>query len=72
MQHRQHWDGPARNRALVVLASVLMIAACCGIVFFAWQGSVFGVLLSALLPGFGAIWMLVRPWSGGSSRQDEP
>ena len=72
MQRRLHWDGSVRSGALVVLGSVLMIAACCGIVFWALQGSVLGVLLSAMLPGFGAIWMLARPWRENLSPQDRP
>ncbi len=45
--------------ALVTLAA----GACAGIVYWAWQGSLTGVLVSALVPGTCAIAVLTRsPW----------
>jgi hypothetical protein len=49
-----------------------MAAACVGIVFWAWQGSVVGVLLSAMLPGFAAIWTFGRTGKSGPSHRDQP
>ena len=72
MHHWLHWDSSIRTGVLVVLGSLLLIAACCGIVFWAWQGSVVGVLLSAMLPGFAAIWTFGRTGKAGSSPEDQP
>lgn len=72
MQRRSPWNGSVRTGALLLLGGVLLIGACFGIVFWSWQGSVLGVVLSALLPGFGAIWTLARPWKAKPSRWDGP
>jgi hypothetical protein len=71
MEHRPPWSRSVRTGALLVLGGALLAAACFGIVFWSWQGSVLGVVLSALLPGSGAIWTLARPWKAKPSRWDE-
>ena len=70
MHHWLHRDTSVRTGVLVVLGSLLLAAACGGIVFWAWHGSVMGVLLSAMLPGFAAIWTFGRTGRTGSSPED--
>lgn len=51
---------------LLLLLFALGVAACAGIVYWAWQGSLIGVVLSALIPGTLALSILRR----GSARRD--
>jgi hypothetical protein len=45
---------PVRARVLLILI-LLAVGAPVGIVYWAWQGSLIGVALSALVPGLCAI-----------------
>ena len=40
-----------RTGLLLLLFLVLVVEACAGIIYWAWQGSLIGVALSALIPG---------------------
>jgi hypothetical protein len=61
-----------RSKLLVVLALVLIAGAAFGIIFWALQGSLIGVALSALLPAPGAVWMLTGTRASGVSDADHP
>jgi hypothetical protein len=47
-----------RAGMLLLLPFMLATLACAGILFCAWQGSIIGVALSALVPGSCAVLML--------------
>lgn len=42
---------PVRSGLLLLLALLLAAGAGAGIIYWAWQGSLVGVVLSALVPG---------------------
>jgi hypothetical protein len=46
--------GFVRSGAFLLLSLLLAIGACAGIIYWAWHGSLLGVVLSAVLPGSGA------------------
>lgn len=55
--------GVARTALLLLALFTSAIGACVGIVYWAWQGSLAGVVASALIPGTCAIAVLTRmPW----------
>ncbi len=55
--------GLARAALLLLALFTLATGACAGIVYWAWQGSLAGVVVSALIPGTCAIAVLTHvPW----------
>ena len=40
-----------QSGSLLLLSAILVTGACAGIVYWAWQGSLIGVVVSALVPG---------------------
>ncbi len=48
-------SGAVRAALLLLVVVVLVAGACAGIVYCALQGSIAGVVLSALVPGLGAL-----------------
>lgn len=61
--------GVARAALLLIALLALVAGACAGIVFWAWQGSLTGVVVSALVPGTCALSVLTRlPWHRRPSR----
>ena len=56
-----------RSAGLVLLSLILASGAYAGIIYWAWQGSLIGVAVSALLPGGCAV--LVLP---AGLRQQQP
>lgn len=59
MQHLIFLTKPRRSRLLALLPLALFACSACGIIVFALQGSLIGVALAALIPGLGAIWLLI-------------
>ncbi len=66
------WTRSVRSGAYSLLGLALLAVACSGIVFWAWQASVLGVLLSALVPGFGAVWALSNSSRASASIGEQP
>lgn len=52
--------GAARAALLLLALLASAVGAFAGIVFWAWQGSLIGVVVSALVPGTCAIAVLTR------------
>ena len=70
--NRVCWTRSVRSGAFGLFGLLLLAVTCFGIVFWAWQASVLGVLISALVPGFGAIWALSDRPKAVTSEQDPP
>lgn len=58
MQHLPQQVGLRRAGALAVMVLLLIVGSSLGIIFFATQGSLWGVVFAALVPGYVVGWVL--------------
>ena len=62
MVHLRVLDAAEKRAMLALLAALLTIVTCVGVVYFALQGSLLGVILSATIPGYGAVGIGGSAW----------
>ena len=70
MQHLSQHDGPRRAGSLALMVLLLIVGSSLGIIFFENQGSLLGVVLAALVPGFAVGWVL-EPAREGRVREPD-
>ena len=58
MQLPTHKAEPRSTGSLIVCVLILIVGACLGIVYCAYQGSLLGVIAAALIPGVAVAWVL--------------
>jgi hypothetical protein len=58
MQHLSQHDGPRRAGSLALVVLLLIVGSVLGIIAFANQESLLGVVFAALVPGFAVGWVL--------------
>jgi hypothetical protein len=71
MQHLPQHAGPRRAGSLALAVVALIVGSSLGIIVFANHGSLLGVVLAALVPGFAVGWVLEPAQLGRVRERDE-